>query len=250
MEITVEVRQMNNAGTITALDGNVNTAVPFATYIDARTSDNTNNEIIRYTGYGEDTSRVNVDQGTVMVGDRVSGNHAGVLRVNEGAGVDDATGWATPNVGPFSLHRTCVTELVQLQRRPIEIVRATYYGPVFTFANVLGLGNGYIPFAVGYSAKMGHTSIEGWEINPVLDAVAVTDAVAGVEDPTTNTPNGTVFTDAITNVGAVVDNIAATVEEQQTKLGYITVTTPVDLDNIEAGDTGPGEIFAVFIGKQ
>jgi hypothetical protein len=121
---------------------------------------------------------------------------------------------------------------------------------VFTFANVLGLGNGYIPFAVGYSAKMGHTSIEGWEINPVLDAVAVTDAVAGVEDPTTNTPNGTVFTDAITNVGAVVDNIAATVEEQQTKLGYITVTTPVDLDNIEAGDTGPGEIFAVFIGKQ
>lgn len=248
-----------------------------------------NGNVIRYGATVSSGSplRETLDIPDALMGDKISDNTRGRLRVYIGGEWKTSTRWKSHiHDDGATINRVLCLDRLALRRDPLTIIQGTVHrsGYITPLAVLVYEGDRYIATAIAHDLHTGAALISAYRIqdNPTglgpTDDDGTIEPVAGTKgDPAIDidgvnqgaksaaaiynalaaaaTLQAMQETDATTVAGLqsaqqALANIGATVATHETKLGYITVSEPVDLDNIEGGDPGPGELFAMFIGKQ
>jgi hypothetical protein len=180
-------------------------------------------------------ARAELTQGPVLIGDSVSNNSHGDLKVYNAPNWEPSDGWtslnhASPSMG---LHRLGVQEILGGQMSATRIQRGTFYGATaLAMWQVFVDGASYfLPFELVYIASRCETTVESWRVH--RDVTGITSEESGVRnlsDPVIVAPGdpGGVIADTVAAVGAKVGNAIDDLSDVDT-----TTSAPTDGDHLE-----------------
>lgn len=166
------------------------------------------------------------------------------------------------------LHHMVCSEAAKMRQKAREFLSATAINvPVihpyrlFTTQSLSSGTETYLPFAIKFDMLKGHCSVDAMLIGferPAISEVIDTGKVINYEGGQDGGPSEPGWGEAIDGKvlvqGQKIDLISITeaidLDVVKTKTDFITVTEPVNLNDISAPDLGKLELFSIFIGKK
>jgi len=146
-------------------------------------SDASNGDTLSFTATGQDSNRNTLDQGEVLIGDRVSSNSRGVIFADTSLGPDNSTGWRSLNVttGNLSIHRLGVEEVQALHNTTTKGAQGQLYSDLIGPHQLLvDDSEYYMPTSLSFSANSRTTEFQGFRLT--RDTTSITSDEADRED--------------------------------------------------------------------
>ena len=260
IESTMAIANVSNTGAITSVT-NPNTNYTIQLYrLDQVEEDATNGDLVTYSATGLDSSRVEYEQAQVWVGDGVSLNSLGVIRIDTGSSLDPSTGWQSLNYSGtgIGIHLLGVREVLGGQRTHTKVQRGTFKGGIVEMFHTLDDdGSYYLPFNLTFYANARQTEVESFFIG--RDLTDITSDESGrknINPPVDGYPGSPdsglmhSFTQAMANaeqVGEDLDDLDATVTGISSKVellfetfrpkgdDYVKTTITYENDKLDGG---------------
>jgi len=248
LEITLSINLVENDGTLVALDDGLNVADSPAYFVQNlrcyRADVDGGGSEITYTAFGDDTNRAIKIDDTVILGDRIGDSDRGVLEVKTGASSwGDSTGWTSLNYSETAvgINRLAVAEILRTMRKPVPIMAGSLHVAdpttivsLVSMVNVLEIDSDtYLFTEFGFGVNDRVLDFEVVRIQ--RDTSSITEVASDKKNPTADVfpsfpPKPVDPTAPIVSViNSNIDDITAI----QLKTNQITVTQPVDLDDME-----------------
>ena len=168
VDFTAELYDVDETGTLTQVTTSTTyTGVLSPFRLDWVDSDASNGDTLAFTATGQDSNRNTLDQGEVLIGDRVSSNSRGVIFVETASGLDDSTGWRSLNVtsGTLSIHRLGVEEVQGLYNTTTKGVQGQLYHDLVGPHQLIKDGSDYyMATSMGFNANSRITEWQGFKL--------------------------------------------------------------------------------------
>jgi hypothetical protein len=168
VDFTASLYDVDESGTLTLVTTSATyTGVLSPFRLDWVDSDASNGDTLAFTATGQDSNRNTLDQGEVLIGDRVSSNSRGVIFVETASGLDDSTGWRSLNVttGTLSIHRLGVEEVQGLYNTTTKGVQGQLYHDLVGPHQLIKDGSDYyMATSMGFNANSRITEWQGFKL--------------------------------------------------------------------------------------
>lgn len=151
--------------------------------LDQIEEDATNGDEVTFSAHGLSSSRVVYEQPKVYVGDAVSQNSKGILKIVDGGQLLPSTGWTSLNYTGtgIGIHLLGVREVLAGQRLHTRVQRGELYkGPVEMYHTLYDGERYFLPFQLSLEANSRTTTVEAFYVN--RDATGITDTTSDTED--------------------------------------------------------------------
>ena len=234
-------------------DGTLTLVTTSATYTGAFTpfrldwvdADASNGDTLAFTAVGQDDNRNTLDQGEVIIGDRVSSNSRGVIFVETSIGYNDSSGWRSLNVttGTLSIHRLGVEEVHGLHNTTTKGVQGQLYHEAISMHQLLkDDGDYYMPTSMSFSANSRITDFQGFKLTRDTTDISSDQADRNDVNPPvigTGTQVGLNAADFTTEPGGgAVDSVNG--------ISPVSGDVTIDSDDIDYTGTGGGSITSAI----
>ena len=151
--------------------------------LDQIEEDATNGDEVTFSAHGLSSSRVVYEQPKVYVGDAVSQNSKGILKIVDGGQLLPSTGWTSLNYTGtgIGIHLLGVREVLAGQRLHTRVQRGELYkGPIEMYHTLYDGERYFLPFQLSVEANSRTTTVEAFYVN--RDATGITDTTSDTED--------------------------------------------------------------------
>jgi len=231
IELTGAIQNVSYQGNLSNVT-NVNTNYRVQLLrVDQIEEDATNGDEVTFSAHGLSSSRVVYEQPKVYVGDAVSQNSKGILKIVDGGQLLPSTGWTSLNYTGtgIGIHLLGVREVLAGQRLHTRVQRGDLYkGPVEMYHTLYDGARYFLPFQLSVEANSRTTTVEAFYVN--RDATGITDTTSDTED-VRGPVNGFPSTPS--------NGFSQGIQEAANNAGQIGVQVPIVQDE--------AELFTVFL---
>ena len=214
VEFSAVLYDVSNTGALTLANSTTYTGLIGGLRVDWVEENQTNGDAITWKATGQDTNRGTLDQGQTYIGDLVSANSRGVLKVIGSSGPQNSDGWRSLNVttGTLTIHRLGTQEVQALHNTTTKGYQGTLHteilGPVHLLKDD---GFYYMPTSITISANDRYTDFQGFLLTrDVTDITSDDDGRRDTNNPvdgTTGTQTGLDAATFTTQPGGAVDSV-------------------------------------------
>ena len=214
VEFSAVLYDVDNTGSLTLANSATYTGIITGLRVDWVEENQTNGDTILWKATGQDTNRGTLDQGQTYIGDLVSANSRGVLKVIGSSGPQNSSGWRSLNVttGSLTIHRLGTQEVQALHNVTTKGYQGTLHSEILGPVHLLKDGGDYyMPTSISIQANERYTDFQGFRLTRDLTSITSDDdGRRDVNNPvggTTGTQTGLEAVAFTTQPGGAVDSV-------------------------------------------